>query len=60
MGPVAGLLHALQLADAAVHLDQVDPRQAVPLRMPRTLPASCCSVDLARANYAIQPRICSS
>jgi hypothetical protein len=40
-------LHALALADAMAHLEKVNPRQVVPLRMPRVLPYAVATFSVA-------------
>jgi len=40
-------LHKLALADAMTHLEKVNPRQVVPLRMPRVLPYALATFSAA-------------
>jgi len=46
-------MHELALADAMTHLDQVNPRQVVPLRMPRVLPYALATFSAALILVAI-------
>ncbi|MHC4398541.1 MAG: hypothetical protein ACYTG0_02565 [Planctomycetota bacterium] len=40
------ILHRLQVADAIEHLDEMDPRQVAPLRMPRLVPYALSALAL--------------
>jgi hypothetical protein len=50
--PEPNVLHALQLDDAAKHLERVEPHAVVPLHMPRTLPYALATCALAVALLA--------
>lgn len=59
--PVDDALHELQVADASQHLAKVEPRQVVPLELPRSLFAGCAAMAMALAlicwpkMHAIEP-----
>jgi hypothetical protein len=45
--PKAGQMHELAIADAVAHLGDVNPREVVPLRMPRPLPYALAALAIA-------------